>query len=431
MKKTIVLLALAAGLFSAKAQHNSAVPLVKVNIVPTEMSWDYTAGETLKMEVSVLKDELPLRDHAFRWEAGPEMMPATISGEASTGKGCVTLDLGKMSRPGFFTLNVSTEVDGKRYDQWKTVSIDRDRITPTVKMPEDFTAYWDAQRALDDKMPLDAETRLLPERCTSTVDVYEVSYLYTRGGGRMFGILCVPKAPGKYPAILNVPGAGIRPYAGSVGTAERGYIVLDVGIHGIPVTLDQRVYSLLAGGALSNYWSLGIENRDTYYYNKVYRGCRRGVDLIFSLPQFDGENIGVAGGSQGGALAVIVGALDSRVKCISSFYPALSDLTGYLHGRAGGWPHILRDPEGNVYNDPQFIETLSYYDVVNFARILKAPAFFSMGYNDKVCPPTTTFSVYNSVTAPKQLTVVAQTAHWTFAEQRAASAAFLDSHLKK
>jgi cephalosporin-C deacetylase-like acetyl esterase len=359
------------------------------------------------------------------------MMPPVLSREASTGsKGTVTIDAGKMTAPGFYTVNVSIEVDGRRYNQWKTVGVERDRIAPTVKMPDDFAAYWEAQRASDDKLPLDRQMRLLPERCTATVDVYEVSYLYTDRGGRMYGILCVPRAPGKYPAILNVPGAGIRPYYGSVGTAARGYIVLDVGIHGIPVTMEQKVYDNLNGGALYNYWTMNIEDRDRYYYNKVYRGCRRGVDMIFSLPEFDGENIGVSGGSQGGALAVIVGALDSRVKCVSSFYPALSDMTGYLHGRAGGWPHILQNPQGNVYNDPRCIETLSYYDVVNFARMLRAPAFFSMGYNDKVCPPTSTFSVYNSVSAPKELMLVPQTAHWTFSEQNGASNAFLEKHLK-
>jgi cephalosporin-C deacetylase-like acetyl esterase len=247
----------------------------------------------------------------------------------------------------------------------------------------------------------------------------------------MYVFLSVPRAPGKYPAILPVPGAGIRPYQGSAALAARGYIVLDVGIHGIPVTLDPVVYTNLSAGALAGYNTINIESRDRYYYNKVYRGCRRGVDLICSLPQFDGVNVGVDGGSQGGALAVIVGALDERIRCVVSYYPALSDMTGYLHGRAGGWPHILRDPEGNVYNDPQFIETLSYYDVVNFARLLRAPAFFSMGYNDKVCPPTSTFSVYNSVKGPKEVMVVPQTAHWTFAEQGAAGQAFLDKHLKK
>lgn len=430
MKNIFVLFALAACVsFSAAAQQSSQTTFVEVRIVPTKMSWDYAVNENIRMEVSVLKDELPLENLSFRWEAGPDMMPATISREASTGRGNVTLDLGKMAQPGFFTLNVSVEVDGRRYEQWKTVGVDRDAIQPTVKMPKDFQAYWDAQRAQDDRMPLAPEMRLLPERCTSTVDVYEVSYVYTRGGGRMYGILCMPKTPGKYPAILNVPGAGIRPYYGSVGTAARGYIVLDIGIHGIPVTLATEVYNDLNGGALNNYWLLGMENRDTYYYNKVYRGARRGVDFIYSLPSFDG-NLGVSGGSQGGALAVVVGALDKRVKCISSTHPALSDLTGYLFGRAGGWPHMLQNPAGNIYNDPRYIETLSYYDVVNFARVLQTPAFFTMGYNDKVCPPTTTFSVYNSVTAPKELMVAPQTAHWTFGEQNRTSAEFMDRHLK-
>ncbi len=432
MKKLILVLLAAGVYFAAAAQSNGAVPLVKVDITPTKMSWDYTVGETIKMEVSVEKDELPLKNLTFKWAAGPEMMPPAVSKEASTGNGSVVLDLGKMPQPGFYTLDVSVEVDGKLYNQWKTVSVDRDRIEPTVDMPDDFTAFWDAQRALDDKMPLAPEMRLLPERCTSTVDVYEISYIHTAQGGRMYGILCVPKAPGKYPAILNVPGAGIRPYYGSVSTAERGYIVLDVGIHGIPVTLDQKVYSRLDGGALHRYFTMNIESRDNYYYNKVYRGCRRGVDFIFSLPQFDGANIGVAGGSQGGALAVVVGALDSRITCVSSFYPALSDMTGYLHGRTGGWPHILRagSGDGDLYRKPEYIETLSYYDVVNFARILKAPVFYSMGYNDKVCPPTSTFSVYNATTAPKELMVAHQTGHWTFPEQIAASNAFMDRQLK-
>ncbi len=433
MKKLIALVALLAGAcIGALAQQTGNAPYVKVDIVPTKMSWDYAVGEKIEFEVSILRNELPMAGVDFRWEAGPEMMPPVVAREANTGaKGTVKIDAGKMTVPGFFTLGVSVEVDGRRYNQWKTVGVERDRIEPTVAMPDDFADWWASQRELDDRMELRPEMRLLPDRCTSTVDVYEVSYVYTARGGRMYGILCIPKAPGKYPAILLVPGAGVRPYAGQIATAERGYITLEMGIHGVPVTLDQRIYNLLRDGALLGYQSMNIESRETYYYNKVYRGCRRGVDLIFSLPQFDGENIGVAGGSQGGALAIVVGALDSRIKCVSSFYPALSDMTGYLHGRAGGWPHLLRNPSGNLYNTPEVLETLSYYDAVNFARVLRAPVFFSMGYNDKTCPPTSTFSAYNSVTAPKELMLVPQTAHWQFNEQNAASDAFLDRYLKK
>lgn len=65
--------------------------------------------------------------------------------------------------------------------------------------------------------------------------------------------------------------------------------------------------------------------------------------LYFSMDEFDGENLIVYGGSQGGALAIVTAALDPRIKGLVSFYPALCDLNGYVHGRAGGWPHLFRN----------------------------------------------------------------------------------------
>lgn len=63
------------------------------------------------------------------------------------------------------------------------------------------------------------------------------------------------------------------------------------------------------------------------------------------------------------------------------------------------------------------IETAKYYDVVNFAKNVKIPGFYSWGFNDVVCPPTSTFSAYNSITAPKELLIMQETGHWTYPEQ--------------
>ena len=97
-----------------------------------------------------------------------------------------------------------------------------------------------------------------------------------------------------------------------------------------------EVYSKLGSGALNGYWNFNVQDRKIYYYRRVYLGCIRAVDFLVSLPQYDGENLAVQGGSQGGALAIITAALDVRIKYLVSFYPALSDITGYLEGRAGG-----------------------------------------------------------------------------------------------
>ena len=254
---------------------------------------------------------------------------------------------------------------------------------------------------------------LLPERCTDKVNVYHVSFANNDYASRMYGILCVPKASGKYPAILKVPGAGIRAYNGEAERAGKGFIILEIGIHGIPVNLTGDVYHRLYNGALKNYHSFNMDNRDKYYYKRVYTGCVRAIDFIYTLPEFNG-NLATFGGSQGGALSIVIAGLDARVKGLVSFYPALCDMAGYAHGRAGGWPHLFKDEKNRT---PEKIKTIQYFDVVNFARQVKVPGFYIFGYNDRVCPPTTTYSTYNVINAPKELFVAETTAHYAYAEQ--------------
>ena len=190
-------------------------------------------------------------------------------------------------------------------------------------------------------------------------------------------------------------------------------IVLEVGIHGIPVTMQQSVYDNLAAGALNGYWNFCRDNRDQNYYNRVIVGALRAVDFICSLPQFNGKALGVTGSSQGGALSVITAALDSRVTFFGAVHPALCDHEAFLKKRAGGWPHYYYQA---APTDKE-LKALRYYDTANFARCLKATGWFSWGYNDEVCPPTSMYAAYNAVTAPKELHIYLETGHYWYQEQ--------------
>jgi len=44
---------------------------------------------------------------------------------------------------------------------------------------------------------------------------------------------------------------------------------------------------------------------------------------------------------------------------------------------------------------PMAFETLSYFDGVNFAKRATAPALFSVGLLDPVCPPSTVYAARN------------------------------------
>lgn len=400
-----------------------ATSLIKVIVSPDHKDWTYKLNEKAKFNVQVLKYGNLVNDATINYETGPEQMP-DVKKEGVVLKDGTIEFTGTMKVPGFYRVSVWAIVDGRRYEGLGTAAFEPEKIQPTIKDAADFDTFWSNAIAEARKVNLDPKITLMPERCTGTVNVYHISFQNEAFGSRIYGILSVPKKEGKYPAILKVPGAGIRPYAGDVRLASQGIITLEVGIHGIPVNLDQEVYNNLASGALFQYWTMRMNNRDTYYYKRVYLGCVRAVDFIFTLPEFNG-NIAVTGGSQGGALTITTAALDKRVKYMAAIYPALCDHTGYLNKRAGGWPHYYNNKEPK----PGELETLPYYDVVNFARRIIIPGFYSWGFNDVTCPPTSMYSAFNVITAPKELMLFQETGHWNFPEQNDAINNWLTKNL--
>jgi len=333
--------------------------------------------------------------------------------------------------PGFVRLVATATFEGQDYRALGTAGFAPDTIQPTVQEPTDFDAFWTAGKEALAKLPIDAKLVPMAESSNGKVDCWHVSLQNvgpdTSGQSRFFGVLCEPKGDGPFPAVLQVPGAGVRAYRGGVELAEKGFITLQVGIHGLPVNLDPGVYEALGAGALNGYPTFNLDERDRYYYRRVYLGCVRANDFLVGRPRYDGKTLAVTGGSQGGALSIVTAALDPRVKFLAAYYPALSDVTGYLHGRAGGWPHLFKDEKRRL---PLRIANIAYYDVVNFARRVKVPGLYSWGYNDETCPPTSMYAAYDVIPGEKSLLLALETGHFTTPEQTKRVTAWLEAKLR-
>lgn len=421
MKKSIKLyiaslLCLLTGLHPIFAQSRPPAP-IQVLVSPDKEDWNYKLGEEAIFRISVLKHQIPITGVKVLYAIGPEKMQPYTKGEKLITEGSIVIGKGKMTQAGFLRCDVRVEVDGILYRGIATAAYQPLDIKPTQTMPSDFLEFWDKAKAEARLVPLNPLLTLLSDRCTEKTNVYEVSFQNQVVGSRIYGILCVPKAPGKYPALLQVPGAGIRPYPGLISLADSGIITLQIGIHGISVTSPAALYTNLTSGALKDYYYMNLDDRDRYYYKRVYLGCVRAVDYLASLAEYDGSNLAVWGGSQGGALSIITASLDNRIKHLAVQYPALSDLTGYLHGRAGGWPHFFTGQHKLFLNKDEKIKVSAYYDVVNFARGVKVPGLYSWGYNDETVPPTSFYSAYNVIKADKELRLVQETGHWAYPEQ--------------
>lgn len=399
---------------SAQIMGNNIV----VTITPDHKDWNYKAGETANFVINVLKSGTLLDNAKVDIEAGPVMYPDAKK-SVTLKEGSIKWS-GKMTTPGFYRIAATAHVGGKDYRGLCTAAFSPEKLRPYCKEPKDFDEFWSKALSEARKNDLNPTRRLLPERCTKDENVYEVSYVNDNANSRMYGILSVPVKPGKYPALLRVPGAGVRPYSGDTYTAPGKCIVLEIGIHGIPVTMQQSIYDDLRNAALNNYWDVNLAEPNKNYYKRVVTGAVRGVDFIASLPEWDGKAIGVTGSSQGGFLSLATAALDKRITFLGVVHDAMCDFEAEMHDVGGGWPHYFYWDVKNGTNKELLnmkVEGARYYDGVNFARRVTQPGWYSFGYNDEVVPPTSSYSTYNIIKAPKTLSVYQMTGHYWYQEQ--------------
>lgn len=394
----------------------------------------YCLGQPATLRVVARAGGVPLDGTTVYYKVGPEMfLPAAYDSVKFVG-GEALLRMGTMTEPGFLACQYEFKAGGKTYKDLVKVAYAPEQIKTFTAMPQDFEAFW--QKALKEarKVNLEPQYTDVPD---ATDDQFETKLVRLHVGKDkwMQGYLTKPRSAGKFPVVLCPPGAGSQKIYPSDYFPKAGCIYLKIEIHDNDQQLPDAEYDAMRQKKCEGYTSRGMASRDTYYYKDVYVGCARVVDFLCSLPEWDGRNVVVTGGSQGGALTIITAALNEKVTFCAPFYPALCDLTGFLHGRAGGWPKFfarqsVSGTDGHAgIPEAQAVETLQYFDVVNFARQLKVPTFMSWGYNDDTCSPTSVWAAWNEIQAPKQKDVTPSSGHWRFPDSQAKCFEWMQQHL--
>lgn len=405
--------------------------------VPDHADWLYQTGENAKVEVSFCKYGIP-RDGELRYSIGNDMLQPDKHGSVKLKNGRAVINMGTKKTPGFRDMKLSVSLDGKTYEHHIKVGFSVDKIKPYTQEPQDFRSFWQKNVEELKQVPMSYTKELYKDYCTDKIDCYLVKLQIDKMGHSMYGFLFYPKnaQPGKHPVVLCPPGAGIKTIKDPMRNkyyAENGFVRFEVEIHGLDPRISSETFGEISrafndrnGGYLAN----GLENKDIYYMKHVYVGLVRCIDFLTSLPEWDGKNVAVQGGSQGGALAIIAAGLDSRVtQCVAN-HPALSDMAGYAtKGGTGGYPHFCRQPQ--ILSNKDCLNTLAYFDVVNFARYVKAPTYLTWGYNDVTCPPTTSYAVWNTLKCTKESLLTPINEHWTTTETNRGQMEWIKAHLLK
>lgn len=402
---------------------------------PDHPDWIYRTGEKAKIKISLFKYGIPQDGITVRYETGSELMPSDKTGSITLKNGKAEINIGTLDKPGFRDCIFSVMINGKKYSHHVKVGFSPDKIKPYTEIPDGFMDFWKNNIKEASEFPLKYTKEKAEEYCTEKIDCYLIKLQLNNRGQAVYGYLFYPKnaKPGSCPVVLSPPGAGIKTIKEPLRHkyyAEEGFIRLEFEIHGLNPTMSEEQFKEISNafnGKENGYLTNGLDNKDNYYMKRVYLSCLRCIDLLTSLPEWDGKNVIVQGGSQGGALAMITAGLDKRVTACVVNHPALSDMAGYMAGRAGGYPHFFRT---RGMDTKEKLETMSYYDVVNFARLIKADTFMTWGFNDNTCPPTTSYAVYNTLECNKEALITPINEHWTSEETERGHLEWIKKHLK-
>lgn len=409
-KFTLLLIAAFIGINAMSQIRPERRAYIETISVPNHPDRIYETGEMATLRVEAYAGGVPLEGVWVHFTAGDELMPHEMSDSVQFHSGKALIPIGTRQEPGFRTVNYSFSAAGQTYTDYANVGFSPEEIQPKTPMPKDFDRFWRRVLAEAEAIDLNPEVTPLPQYSTETVEVSKVKLTVGPEGRNIYAYLSRPKNGKKHPVMFEPPGAGTRKRRPSTSYAERGYIYMNINIHhDADSELSDDDYNTIIE-PYENYWTDGVEDPETFYYKEVYAACSRCIDFLCSLPDWDGKNVGVTGGSQGGALSIVAAALNDKVTFCAPFYPALCDVLGQLHGRAPGWPkYYLKEDISE-----EDAKTLAYYDIVNFARKLKCPVFYSFGFNDQTCCPTSTYAAYNVITAPKKLVTTYTNGHWRY-----------------
>lgn len=366
----------------------------------------YKKGETVTFNVELQQNKEPAAgEQEIDWLLTKDgLLPALQTGKLTlkSGKGVIT---GKLDEPGFLQCKVTFKGAKPAISALSAGGIDLTSLKPSMPAPADFDAFWAAQKKRLAAVPMNTQMNSVPPPATRkgaetfSFSVDSIGAPSTGFYGRPIGA-----KPKSLPAVLFVPGAGVRTanLDSMAGWAAAGMIVAEINAHGVANGEPGAFYGALDAGELKDYRTRGRESRDTYYFQGVYFRVLRALEFLTQQPEWDGKTLIILGGSQGGGLSLAGAALDQRVTFIVSNVPGLTDHTGNVAGRIAGWPKAI--PKGTDGKpDPKVLEAMRYYDGVNFASRIKIPVHMEVGFIDIICPPTCSYVAYNNLGGKKDI----------------------------
>lgn len=295
---------------------------------------------------------------------------------------------------GFYRIEASVfDKSGNKVERLFNIGIDPEKITAPLDAQPDLEEFW--KHSLSELKKINPEYKISPVQRDANfkTNLFRVE-MKSVGGLTVRGWLEIPRKKGKYPALLRVPG-----YTENLEPEDKydDLIVFSFNTrnHGESDDIGERSFDM---------WVRGLEKPEGFFYQELILDCLQAMDYLCSLEDVDTSRIAVWGGSQGGGLSFALAALDKRVDMCIADIPFLCEFPRYFE--ISHWDEIDAWFNKNPNQTWQsMFKILSYFDMKNIAHKITCPVYMGIGLQDDVCPPATSFVVYNYITGKKEYSI--------------------------
>jgi len=276
---------------------------------------------------------------------------------------------------------------------------------PKLEPPADFDERWSQTLAEARTHDLSLEvTRVAGPMTLISVD--DMSFSGFGGDPVKAWLLRPAEARGDLPVVVEYNG-----YGGGRGlpherllwpAAGYAYMFMDSRGQGSAWGSGGGTADASGGGdagmpALPGFMTRGVMTFETYYFRRLITDAVRALDAVARVEGVDASKIAVSGASQGGGLAIAAAGLVPEVSAALIDVPFLCHIERAIEmSEQDPYQEVARYLSVHRLQVESTMRTLSYVDGVHHASRAQAPALFSAGLRDDVCPPSTVFAAFNA-----------------------------------
>lgn len=191
-------------------------------------------------------------------------------------------------------------------------------------------------------------------------------------------------------------------------------------------SFHQEVYTPARG-----YFAQGVESPHSWIFRRMAVDAMILARIFASLPSVDEGRIGAGGMSQGGGMAVWLGASCPLIRCAFADMPFLGALRPILE-EAKAFRYPLKELDDWIAGDPgrreQLFETLRWFDTAHLATLCQVPVLLTLGRKDPAVRPSQVLAIFGALPGLKELVEIDWGHDWhpSMVER---NQAFLAAHL--